>query len=347
MDSPCGRLLMIFILAYLFSDFARSLKNDDNPSDSKALGISRRERDSTQVKEILPVEVNVGGLVNFFNGQIQKLGDNVTRLDNQLQIIKGNEERNRAELKRSRNESKLLKEENYRLKKESTAIKAENERLKMKLEATSHETGIPQGTNGLTWSFILRSCIDEVASDQDGWILLQQRNILATSNDDNIFARMKWNNYRDGFEESGNAYWYGLQKMHEKTSSGRWKVALVFHCGPMCGEVDKCAVFNDFKVDGENEKFKLHVGAEVLQPFSRAKRFKYGTLDYANNIAFTTSDSDNMVGYHSVQCATNDGWLGGWWFRYHESMCGYHCPNSQVSVVNSGCTHTFMVMKRI
>jgi len=538
MDSPRGRLFTIFILACLFSDIIGSLKNEDNPSDYKASGISRRERASTQVKEILPVEVNVGGLVKIFNQQIQKLGDNVTRLHNQLQIIKGNEERNLESCKTSRNSLKeenyrlknestsikaenerlkmkleatphetgipqgtsvlmenigtpgassvygfnlpkyafqnssnywssisrlpqsiwiklatpcqiaklgfssegnmyaprrfdiigssncadpwtvllhvadsgftktsrsqfktwtvpqqnrrafkciglkiettykcciryysgdyvalkniqmwgrdrcssaenSLKEENYRLKNENTAIKAENERLKMKLEATSHETGIPQGTNGLTWSFILRSCIDEVASDQDGWILLQQRNILATSNDDNIFARMKWNNYRDGFEESGNAYWYGLQKMHEKTSSGRWKVALVFHCGPMCGEVDKCAVFNDFKVDGENEKFKLHVGAEVLQPFSRAKRFKYGTLDYANNIAFTTSDSDNMVGYHSVQCATNDGWLGGWWFRYHESMCGYHCPNSQVSVVNSGCTHTFMVMKRI
>jgi len=146
---------MIFILAYLFSDFARSLKNDDNPSDSKALGISRRERDSTQVKEILPVEVNVGGLVNFFNGQIQKLGDNVTRLDNQLQIIKGNEERNRAELKRSRIESKLLKEENYRLKNESTAIKAENERLKMKLEATSHEIGITQGTTSRPKAIVL------------------------------------------------------------------------------------------------------------------------------------------------------------------------------------------------
>jgi len=155
MDSPCGRLLMIFILAYLFSDFARSLKNDDNPSDSKALGISRRERDSTQVKEILPVEVNVGGLVNFFNGQIQKLGDNVTRLDNQLQIIKGNEERNRAELKRSRNEIKLLKEEIYRLKNESTSIKAENERLKMKLEAVPHKTGIPQGTTSRPKAIVL------------------------------------------------------------------------------------------------------------------------------------------------------------------------------------------------
>jgi len=179
MESPRGRLLWIFILVCLFSDIARPLENDDNPSDFKALGILRREKDSTKVKEILPVEVNVGGLVNFFNAQIQKLGDNVTHLNNQLQIIKENEERNReslkAELERSRNKSKLLeeeaercrieskllleeevernnaaqnslKEEIYRLKNESTAIKAENERLKMTLEATTHETGILQGT---------------------------------------------------------------------------------------------------------------------------------------------------------------------------------------------------------
>jgi len=338
MDSPRGRLFMIFILACLFSDIAGSLKNEDNPSDYKASGISRRERASTQVKEILPVEVNVGGLVKIFNQQIQKLGDNVTRLHNQLQIIKGNEERNlescKAELETSRNEleeevernsaaQNSLKEENYRLK-------AENERLKMKLEATSHETGILQGTSGLTWSFILGSCID--SSDQDGWILLQQRNVPATSNNDNIFARMKWNNYRDGFEESGNAYWYGLQKMHEKTSSGRWKVALVYRCGGG----DKCAVFNDFKIEGENEKFKLHVGAKVSQ-----KGFPSGqTLDYNNDMAFTTSDSDNdKLG--SRNCAVSNIILGGWWHK----DCAYYCPNCKF--LNSDCTHTFMVMKRI
>jgi len=147
MDSPRGTLRSIFILACLFSDMARSLKNEENPSDFKALEILRRQKDSTQVKEILPVEVNIGGLVNSFNEQIQKLGDHVTRLDNQLQIIKGNEERHlesyKAELERSRNKleeaQNSFKEEIYRLKNESTAIKAENERLKMKLEATTHE----------------------------------------------------------------------------------------------------------------------------------------------------------------------------------------------------------------
>ena len=83
--------------------------------------------------------MNVGGLVKIFNQQIQKLGDNVTRLHNQLRIIKANEERNlescKAELETSRNEleeevernsaaQNSLKEEIYRLKNESTSIKA-------------------------------------------------------------------------------------------------------------------------------------------------------------------------------------------------------------------------------
>ena len=76
--------------------------------------------------------MNIGGLVNTFNAQIQKLGDNVTRLDNQLQIIKGNEERNlescKAELKKSKTESQLLEEEVERYRNESKPLEEEVER---------------------------------------------------------------------------------------------------------------------------------------------------------------------------------------------------------------------------
>jgi len=104
----------------------------------------------------------------------------------------------------------------------------------------------------------------------------------------------------------------------------------------VCGGGDKCAVFNDFKIEGENEKFKLHVGAKVSQ-----KGFPSGqTLDYNNDMAFTTSDSDNdKLG--SRNCAVSNIILGGWWHK----DCAYYCPNCKF--LNSDCTHTFMVMKRI
>ena len=125
---------MIFNLACLFSDIARSLKNDDNPADFEAIRTLRRQKDSTKLKEILPVEVNVGVLIKTFNDQIQELGDKVPHLGNQLQIIKENEKRSRnafeAKLESCSKEGKTLEEEVDRLKNENAAIKAENERLK-------------------------------------------------------------------------------------------------------------------------------------------------------------------------------------------------------------------------
>jgi len=199
---------------------------------------------------------------------------------------------------------------------------------------------------GLTWSNILGDCIE--SSDQDGWIFLQRRDVQTTSNDDNIFARMKWIDYKAGFEESGNAFWLGLQEMHEKTSSGRWKVALVFDCWRLLG-YSKCAVFNDFKVDGENEKFKLHVGAEVSRYGFRSGQ----TLDWNNNMAFTTSDSDNDD-FHNGNCA--EFRLGGWWMgrRGAGTGCAWYCPNCKYgcnfakdSDCKNSCTGTYMAMKRI
>merc|ERR1719431_1654496 len=168
----------------------------------------------------------------------------------------------------------------------------------------------------------------------------QQANILWTkyirmkkNYTTNIFSWMKWKDYKAGFEDPDLGYWYGLQKMHEKTLSGRWKVALVYRCG----ENDRCAVLNDFRIDGENEKFKLHVGAEVSR-----KGFPSGlTLDYNNEMAFTTSDRDNDIWISN--CAAYSTISGGWW--YDGCTINDICPNC--NRLDAGCTYTFMAMKRI
>ena len=72
--------------------------------------------------------MNVGVLIKTFNDQIQELGENVTHLGNQLQIIKENEKRSRnafeAKLESCSKEGKTLEEEVDRLKNENAAIKA-------------------------------------------------------------------------------------------------------------------------------------------------------------------------------------------------------------------------------
>merc|ERR1712168_1361771 len=145
----------------------------------------------------------------------------------------------------------------------------------------------------------------------------------------NVFARKRWNDYKNGFEEAGNAYWLGLQKMHEKTSKGEWEFALVYQ-GCNHGQ-NPCAVFKDFKVDSEKANFKLYLGQEVKNKF-----ITY--LKYHNNMPFTTIDRDNDKWYRN--CAADRG--GGWWMI--SGCTNYVCPTCGIPQPIE-CTHSYIVMK--
>merc|ERR1711970_1366490 len=121
------------------------------------------------------------------------------------------------------------------------------------LEAITPTKSPVDPITGLKWSSILGGCVKP--EDANGWILLQQRDVTAK----NAFALKYWNDYKNGFRESGNAYWLGLQEMHEKTLTGKWQVVLAYHCE---GQI-KCLVQDDFKVDSENANFMLHLGPGV------------------------------------------------------------------------------------
>merc|ERR1711970_559643 len=132
---------------------------------------------------------------------------------------------------------------------------------------------------GLKWSSILGGCVKP--KDANGWILLQQRNVTAK----NVFAKKKWNDYKNGFQESGDAYWLGLEEMHEKTLTGRWKVVLAYRCE---GQI-KCLAHEAFKVDSENANFMLHLGPEVNRKDIPASE----TFSYSSNNPFSTIDREN------------------------------------------------------
>jgi len=190
---------------------------------------------------------------------------------------------------------------------------------------------------GLKWSSILGGCVEP--EDANGWILLQKRNITAK----NAFAKKKWNDYKNGFQESGNAYWLGLQEMHEKTLTGRWKVVLAYRCE---GQI-KCLAHEDFKVDSENANFMLHLGPEV----DRKEIPAQDTFSFNNNMPFSTIDRDNDDCLSCWDISFNDcarHFEGGWWHK----NCYYLCPNckpttNEASVGLFKDCDTYMTMKNM
>merc|ERR1712168_1599133 len=73
-----------FFLITALSVKARSLANDELPHREAALTSVDVLR---QNEAILPVEVDISDLVSNFNVRFQALGDNVTRLGEELRII--------------------------------------------------------------------------------------------------------------------------------------------------------------------------------------------------------------------------------------------------------------------
>ena len=86
----------------------------------------------TDLKAILPVEVDISDLVSNFNVQIQALGGNVTRLGDQLRIIE--EENARVQ--------NAFKEKLTKLETQLQTSKEEADGLREQLKASNEQKGL-------------------------------------------------------------------------------------------------------------------------------------------------------------------------------------------------------------
>jgi len=188
----------------------------------------------------------------------------------------------------------------------------------------------------LKWSSILGGCVEP--EDENGWILLQQRD----TSEKYSFDRT-WYDYKNGFQESEKAYWLGLQAMHEKTSTGKWKVAIVYHCDTLDQKI-QCVVNEDFKVDSESTNFKLNVGREV-QHKGIDPDF---TFSHHNNQPFTTRDRYNDKFDDSEKSCAERAFFSGWWFNNCYQICA-NCYGFGTNTLDYRCNpgHTFMAMKNV
>ncbi|RUS70299.1 hypothetical protein EGW08_021938 [Elysia chlorotica] len=139
----------------------------------------------------------------------------------------------------------------------------------------------------------------DTVTDGGGWIVIQRRYTREVD-----FYR-NWASYKAGFGSLDNEFWLGNDNIHAITSTGRYelRVEIKFR-----GE-SKFANYGTFSIDGEEEKYKLHVGS-----YSGTAG---DSLKYHNGQNFSTFDQDNDLGPIG-NCAKR--YYGAWWYKYcHQS----------------------------
>ena len=156
----------------------------------------------------------------------------------------------------------------------------------------------------------------DMETDHGGWIVIQRRVPNGTVN----FTR-GWKDYEEGFGDLHSEFWYGLRNIHCLTT--REDVELRIDMKDEQGN-KLTWVYQQFSVDGPDQKYRLHIGQGTGTPGSQDAMAGSHSL---NNMNFSTFDRDNdaIGGYH---CAVLN--KGGWWYRgcHHANLNGLHTSNT-------------------
>ena len=142
-----------------------------------------------------------------------------------------------------------------------------------------------------------------------GWIVIQRR--VSGSVD---FYR-NWAEYREGFGSLDGDFWWGNEKIHALTSSGRYELRVDLKYKGK----SSFAHYRSFSLDGENDNYALRLGTYDGTAGD--------SLSFHNGKPFSTYDRDNDGR------AQNDAveYSGAWWYSSYESNL-----NAKWNTVGSG-----------
>nr|XP_034338055.1 fibrinogen-like protein A [Crassostrea gigas] len=144
----------------------------------------------------------------------------------------------------------------------------------------------------------------DMTTDNGGWTVIQRR-----VNGSVDFNR-DWTEYKNGFGFADHEYWIGNDLLHSLTSLKPQELRVDME--RFNGE-KAYAVYSRFAVGDETSKYKLEVNGYSGNAGD--------SLDYHNNMKFSTPDEDNDN--YSGSCATE--YKSGWWFN----NCSRTKPNGQ------------------
>nr|DBA20499.1 TPA: hypothetical protein GDO54_017272 [Pyxicephalus adspersus] len=154
----------------------------------------------------------------------------------------------------------------------------------------------------------------DMETDGGGWIVFQRRMDGSTD-----FYR-NWTDYKNGFGNMTSEFWLGNIALHQITSSAPYELRVDLRAG----DESAYAVYDDFRVEGEAQQFRLRLG--------KYRGTAGDSMDYHNNMVFSTRDRDTQR--RILPCAMS--YRGAWWYRncHYANLNGLYGNNRDHQGVN-------------
>ncbi|XP_059158305.1 fibrinogen beta chain-like isoform X2 [Physella acuta] len=159
----------------------------------------------------------------------------------------------------------------------------------------------------------------DTKTDGGGWIVMQRRII------GDVDFNRGWHDYKHGFGSYNGDFWLGNELVSSLTSEGHFELRVEMKFN----HDDYVAVYDGFKVEGENLWYKLRVGGPTEFSFD-------DYFDYYREREFYTYDRDGVS-----RCATRH--KGGWWNEY----CHGINPNGPWNTITWYILHEHVQLSRI
>ncbi|XP_071953193.1 fibrinogen-like protein A [Antedon mediterranea] len=149
----------------------------------------------------------------------------------------------------------------------------------------------------------------DMSTDGKAWTVFQRR-ISGT-----IDFNQNWEAFALGFGDICGEFWMGNENIYRMTSSDSYELRIDM----IDTEGSKqYAVFNQFRIGSESDKYRIHLGKFIRSRSSFDHRDATGfSLTTNKPNSFTTTDRDNDRSQRDINCANTQG--GGWWY----SQCAY------------------------
>jgi len=246
---------------------------------------------SSEVETLLPVQVDLSGMMGMMVENFKVLEKNITAFQSQVEGRLGQVEERQDQV-----EEKL--EGSWHDKRNTSEPSKIHHGLHfggVYANLTPNETAYVEERTGLPWKSLLGGCLNS-SSELNGWHLIQLRDVKRAGNSfQNMVTDPVLDQWDDYFKEYVSptyedvAYWRGLENLHEMIYSSddeftslirSWDVVLAYHCEG----VVRCTRYAEFSA-WKNSDFetKVSFGYEVYN-----EGMNSNLLDQYNQQEFST-----------------------------------------------------------